>query len=60
MERTGTRIEREVVVDKSTLYRSIRNLRGKLEWEGDIKAWRSARSGRSETAGSTKIKPSPN
>jgi len=50
MELTGARSKREAVdialrrlVEKGTLYRSIRNLRGRLEWEGDIDAWRSAR-----------------
>lgn len=50
---TGARSKREVVdialrrlVEKGSLYRSIRDLRGKLEWEGDVTAWRSARTPR--------------
>ena len=50
MELTGARSKREVVdialrrlVDKGSLYCSIRKLRGKLEWEGDVDAWRSSR-----------------
>lgn len=50
MELTGARTKREVVdialrrlVDKGSLYRSIRQLRGQLEWEGDVEGWRSAR-----------------
>ena len=53
MELTGARSKREVVdialrrlVDKGSLYRSIRKLRGKLEWEGDVDAWRSSRTPR--------------
>lgn len=47
---TGAKTKREVVdialrrlVEKGTLYRSIRHLRGKLEWAGDVDSWRSAR-----------------
>jgi Arc/MetJ family transcription regulator len=50
MRLTGARTKREVVdialrrlVAKGSLYRAIRRLRGKLEWEGDVDAWRSAR-----------------
>lgn len=50
MELTGARTKREVVdialrrlVEKGSLYRSLRKLRGELEWEGDVGAWRSAR-----------------
>lgn len=50
MDLTGARTKREVVdialrrlVNKGTLYRSIRDLRGKLAWEGDVEAWRSSR-----------------
>ncbi len=53
MDLTGARTKRDVVdialrrlVDKGTLYRSIRGLRGKLEWEGSVEAWRSARTTR--------------
>lgn len=51
MELTGARSKREVVdialrrlVEKGSLYRSIRDLRGQLEWGGDVGAWRSSRS----------------
>ncbi len=47
---TGARTKREVVditlrrlVDKGSLYRALRRLRGELEWEGDVEAWRSTR-----------------
>lgn len=47
---TGARSKREAVdialrrlVEKGTLYRSLRDLRGRLEWEGDVDSWRSAR-----------------
>lgn len=50
MDLTGARTKREVVdialrrlVEKGGLYRSIRALRGKLAWEGDVDEWRSAR-----------------
>lgn len=50
MDLTGARTKREVVdialrclVDKGSLYRSIRALRGNLPWEGDVDAWRSSR-----------------
>jgi Arc/MetJ family transcription regulator len=53
IELTGARSKREVVdialrrlVEKGSLYRSIRSLRGKLEWEGDVDAWRSSRAPR--------------
>ncbi len=53
MELTGARTKREVVdialrrlVDKGSLYRSIRNLRGQLSWEGDVDAWRASRTKR--------------
>jgi len=51
---TGARSKREVVdialrrlVEKGTLYRAARRLRGKLAWRGDVDAWRSARTTRS-------------
>ena len=51
MRLTGARTKREVVdlalrrlVQKGQLYRSIRRLRGRLTWEGDIGVWRSSRS----------------
>lgn len=50
MRMTGARTKREVVdlalrhlVEKGQLYRSIRRLRGKLPWQGDIDRWRSER-----------------
>ena len=53
MDLTGARTKREVVdialrrlVEKGNLYRAVRNLRGKLAWEGDIDAWRSERTTR--------------
>ena len=53
MRLTGARTKREVVnialqrlVEKGTLYRAVRRLRGRLAWEGDIDAWRSARTTR--------------
>ena len=53
MQLTGATTKKEVVnialrrlVEKGTLYRSIRKLRGRLDWEGDIDSWRSARTTR--------------
>lgn len=53
LQLTGARTKREVVdialrrlVEKGGLYRSIRKLRGKLEWEGDVSAWRRSRTER--------------
>ena len=50
MRLTGARTKRETVdialrrvVEKGTLYRALRRLRGKLAWEGDLDAWRSER-----------------
>ena len=50
MRLTGARTKREVVdialrrlVEKGTLYRHLRRLKGRLEWEGDIGAGRRAR-----------------
>lgn len=50
MRMTGAKSKREAVdialrrlVEKGTLYKAIRNLRGKLAWEGDIESWRSSR-----------------
>lgn len=55
MELTGARSKREVVdialrrlVDKGRLYRSICKLQGKLDWEGDVDAWRSSRTPESQ------------
>ncbi len=51
---TGARTKREVVeialrrlVEKGTLYRAMRRLRGRLPWRGVLDALRSARSPRS-------------
>jgi len=53
MRLTGARTKRAVVnialrrlVSKGSLYRALRRLRGKLAWEGDIDAGRSARTTR--------------
>jgi len=50
MRLTGARTKREVVdialrrvVEKGSLYRAVRRLRGRLAWKGDVGAWRSAR-----------------
>ena len=50
MRLTGASTKREVVdlalrrlVEKGTLYRSIRRLKGELGWDGDVTGWRSAR-----------------
>jgi Arc/MetJ family transcription regulator len=50
MRMTGASTKREVVdlalrrlVEKGQLYRTIRGLRGKLPWQGDIDSWRSGR-----------------
>jgi len=53
MRLTGVRTKREVVdialrrlVEKGSLYRAIRRLRGKLSWEGKVDSWRSSRTSR--------------
>ena len=53
MRLTGARTKREAVdialrrlVAKGSLYRAVRRLRGKVAWEGDVDAWRSARTTR--------------
>jgi Arc/MetJ family transcription regulator len=50
MRLTGATTKREVVdlalrrlVEKGTLYRALRRLKGELPWKGDVSAWRSAR-----------------
>lgn len=50
---TGARSKREAVdialrrlVQKGTLYRALRRLRGRLPWDGDIDSSRRARSSR--------------
>ena len=54
MHLTGAQTKREVVeialrrlVEKGSLYRAVRRLRGKLAWGGDVGAWRAARTTRS-------------
>jgi len=54
MRLTGARTKRQVVnialrrlVDKGSLYRALRRLRGKLAWDGKVRAWRAARTTRS-------------
>ena len=53
MRLTGAQTKREVVnialrrlVEKGSLYRAVRRLKGKLAWEGDVDTWRSARTTR--------------
>lgn len=48
---TGARTKREVVdialrrlVERGGLYRAVRRLRGKVAWQGNVDAWRKARS----------------
>jgi Arc/MetJ family transcription regulator len=55
MRLTGARTKREVVdialrrvVEKGSLYRAVRRLRGRLAWKGDVDAWRSARTAASD------------
>jgi Arc/MetJ family transcription regulator len=50
MRLTGANTKREVVdialrrlVEKGSLYRALRRLKGELVWDGDVHAWRSAR-----------------
>jgi len=54
MRLTGAKSKREAVdialrrlIEKGSLYRSMRRLRGKLPWEGDIDRSRRSRSRRS-------------
>ena len=51
MQMTGAKSKRKAVdialrrlVEKGTLYKAIRDIRGELAWEGDIESWRSSRS----------------
>jgi Arc/MetJ family transcription regulator len=53
MALTGARTKKEVVdialrrlVEKGSLYRAIRELKGQAAWEGDVSAWRSDRTKR--------------
>lgn len=50
LELTGARSKREAVaialtrlVQKGSVYRALRGLRGKLPWKGNVRAWRAAR-----------------
>lgn len=50
MQLTGARTKREAVevalqrlVEKGSLYKAIRKLRGKLAWKGDLDRWRTLR-----------------
>jgi Arc/MetJ family transcription regulator len=50
MRLTGATTKRQVVdlalrrlVEKGTLYRALRRLKGELTWEGDVARWRTAR-----------------
>ncbi len=50
MQLTGASTKREVVdvalrrlVEKGSLYRALKRLRGRAEWSGDVDAWRSSR-----------------
>jgi len=50
MKISGARTKRETVdialrelIDRRSVYEALRRLRGKLAWEGDVKAWRRAR-----------------
>jgi Arc/MetJ family transcription regulator len=56
MRITGARTKRQAVnialrrlVEKGSLYRSLRRLRGKIAWEGDVNAWRSNRTRRTSS-----------
>ena len=50
MRVSGAKTKRQVVdralrelVARSSVYRALRKLRGKLPWEGDVRAWRQRR-----------------
>jgi Arc/MetJ family transcription regulator len=50
MQLSGAKTKREAVdlalrelVARRTVYRALRRLKGKLPWEGDVRAWRQAR-----------------
>jgi len=50
IELTGARSKREAVevalrrlVEKGTIYRALRRLRGKLVWKGNLEKWRALR-----------------
>ena len=53
MRLTGASTKREVVdialrrlVEKGSLYRAMRRLRGQLAWKGDVAKWRAGRTTR--------------
>jgi Arc/MetJ family transcription regulator len=50
MQLSGARTKRQAVdlalrelVARRTVYRALRRLKGKLPWEGDVRAWRRSR-----------------
>jgi Arc/MetJ family transcription regulator len=50
MQLSGARTKRQAVdlalrelVARRSVYRALRKLKGKLPWEGDVRAWRRAR-----------------
>ena len=50
MQLSGAKTKREAVdlalrelVARRTVYRALRRLKGKLPWEGDVRAWRRGR-----------------
>ena len=50
MRMSGAKTKRQVVdlalrelVARGTVYRALRRLKGKLPWDGDVRAWRRAR-----------------
>ena len=50
MHLSGARTKRQAVdlalrelVARRTVYRALRRLKGKLPWEGDVRAWRRSR-----------------
>jgi Arc/MetJ family transcription regulator len=50
MQLSGTKTKRQVVdlalrelVARGSVYRALRRLKGRLRWEGDVRAWRRAR-----------------
>jgi Arc/MetJ family transcription regulator len=50
MRLSGTKTKRQVVdlalrelVARGSVYRALRRLKGRLRWEGDVRAWRRAR-----------------
>jgi Arc/MetJ family transcription regulator len=50
MQLSGTKTKRQVVdlalrelVARGSVYRALRRLKGRLPWEGDVRAWRQVR-----------------